>query len=333
MYCLYPEPADFKKWVDAYADDTEVFAAYGDFPVKGMFSSPFRTDRNPSCHLYKAPNGKLFIIDNTTKESFDFIDLVMKMEHLDFMGALDFIIEKFILKISPLEINPQTVEKMKRVKESVKASIKIRAKKWTKKELGIYERYHIGYETLKKYRTIAVQAAWINDNLFYSVPDNKDTVCFAYKLADREYQLYLPYRPKGSKYLSNSQVIMGFDMLPPRGELLIITKSMKDVMVLHEMGYNAIAPIGESSIVPEEILEALIFRFDRIIVFNDFDKTGISSSLYYRIYHSFESVFLTDGKAGTENYGSKDPSDLVLAQGFQKAKETVQALIKTPLIW
>lgn len=51
-----------------------------------------------------------------------------------------------------------------------------------------------------------------------------------------------------------------------KGDILFITKSMKDVMCLHEMGIPAVSPSSESTFLPKDVLEQLKTRFKRIII-------------------------------------------------------------------
>lgn len=54
--------------------------------------------------------------------------------------------------------------------------------------------------------------------------------------------------------------------MPKNGDLLIIQKSMKDVMCLYELGITAIAPNSENLFLSDKQLEAVKNRFKRIIV-------------------------------------------------------------------
>lgn len=58
-------------------------------------------------------------------------------------------------------------------------------------------------------------------------------------------------------------------------KLLIITSSMKDLLVLVEAGFHAIAPQGEGSLIPEDIIEDLKNRYEKIVIMYDKDLAGI----------------------------------------------------------
>src|SRR5690606_12979161 len=79
---------------------------------------------------------------------------------------------------------------------------------------------------------------------------------YSYQIDDK-FKIYRPFSPdKKYKWLSNTRIdnIQGMKQLPERGELLIITSSLKDCMVLRVLGYYAIAPMGEGMIIPEHIM-------------------------------------------------------------------------------
>lgn len=71
-------------------------------------------------------------------------------------------------------------------------------------------------------------------------------------------------------------MIQGIHMLPKTGEYLVLTKSMKDVMVLYELGIPAIAPCSETTFISDSQYRKLKDRFDNLILFYDNDQTGIS---------------------------------------------------------
>ena len=59
-----------------------------------------------------------------------------------------------------------------------------------------------------------------------------------------------------------SSLLHGSSQLKP-ADTLIITKSMKDVMVLHEMGYQAASPMAENVIPSEETMADLIDAYSK----------------------------------------------------------------------
>ena len=102
----------------------------------------------------------------------------------------------------------------------------------------------------------------------------------------------MPQR-KTYRFLSNTgkNFIQGSKQLPDTGDLLVITKSMKDVMALYEFGIPAIAPCSEVLFISKQQLKKLKERFKHIIVMYDNDLPGISNMVKFKkqnpeaIYH------------------------------------------------
>ena len=67
---------------------------------------------------------------------------------------------------------------------------------------------------------------------------------------------------------SNNDVYIGQNVQLPKdgGDLLIIQKSMKDVMCMYELGIIAIAPNSENLFLNDNQLEKVKNKFKRIIV-------------------------------------------------------------------
>ena len=59
-------------------------------------------------------------------------------------------------------------------------------------------------------------------------------------------------------------LIQGAHMLPKTGNVLVITKSLKDVMTLYEYGITAIAPCSENEFLTDVQYEKIKKRFKHI---------------------------------------------------------------------
>lgn len=102
---------------------------------------------------------------------------------------------------------------------------------------------------------------------------------------------------------------------------MIITSSLKDVMVLHKLGYNAIAPQSENSSFPKNLKEDLEKRFDNIVLFFDADDPGVAAARDFCSRTGYRWFTIPD------RYHSKDISDCVTAHGIHR----VQRIIKRRL--
>ncbi len=126
-----------------------------------------------------------------------------------------------------------------------------------------------------------------------------------------------------------SNLLHGSSQLSP-ADTLIITKSMKDVMVLNEMGYQAVSPMAENVIPSEEIIQDLIDAYPKIYIFYDNDgdfnppkgESGKGKQAASKIAGKYKlpMIFLPDG-------GPKDISDYVKAFGIKEAESMIKWLL------
>jgi hypothetical protein len=104
--------------------------------------------------------------------------------------------------------------------------------------------------------------------------------------------------------------VQGYNQLPNKGERLIITSSLKDVMCLNIAGYHSIALQSEMQIPEEKLISELENRFTTIDILydNDFDKVsnpGQTMAAKICDLYGFKNICIPD------KFKSKDPSDLV----------------------
>jgi DNA primase len=79
------------------------------------------------------------------------------------------------------------------------------------------------------------------------------------------------------RFVTSFRGIQGEKQLPKTHEWLIITKSLKDVMLFRRYGIPAIALQGEANVPDNDLIDKFGKRFEKIIMFYDNDKQGILS--------------------------------------------------------
>lgn len=68
-------------------------------------------------------------------------------------------------------------------------------------------------------------------------------------------------------------------MLPKSGlDWIVVTKSLKDVMVLYEYGITAIAPCSENEFLTQAQYDRLKKKYKQIYLFYDNDKPGLHAA-------------------------------------------------------
>jgi len=173
----------------------------------------------------------------------------------------------------------------------------------------------VSKKILLKFAVEPISHFWVNNNRFTC-----KSITYAFKFKNR-YKIYSPYEDK-NKWLSNTNKtdVQGYNQLPDKGERLIITSSLKDVMCLHAAGYYAIAMQSEMQIPSEKLISELNTRFNTIEILydNDFTKEDNPGQLMAKKIsnlYGFRNICLP------QTFESKDPSDLVSrVGGFNELK-------------
>ena len=197
------------------------------------------------------------------------------------------------------------------------ADIAIQHKSWDDKSDCFWGRWGLERETRDKFNTFNVGKFSINGYLC-----NPTTDCYAYKIADR-YKIYQPY-DKEFKWRNNFRPSFVEGLWQIKGsrrkKLLIITKATKECMYYDQhLATDAISAKSESEIVPLELLDILIPKYDRVIAILDNDRAGIAAS------HRYESLGI-EAKLFKD---AKNITDLHEMIGLDKAKEAFNDMLDT----
>lgn len=263
--------------------DEQIFSKYI-CKVEGSITSPFRPDKKKSCGFYKNLTGRLILHDFSTDISWNCFEAVMEKCQLNFGGVLKLINTDLKLglgTLNPMPINTDIeIQTIENTKKEVEITYSI--KPYEKNETEYWADYGVSSDTLLKYGVYCVKTVKFGDNGWRSTKVNP---IFVYTTNDpTKFKLYRPLSLT-SKWLAktNKNVLWGLTQLPPNGKLLVITKSLKDVMVLHEMGIPSICPNSESTHIHHNMLKELRKRFKYIVSFYDYDTAGISAAVKLNI--------------------------------------------------
>jgi len=286
------------------------------------FSSDLRDDRSPT--VYITPyNGKLLYKDfGNAEHVFDCFNYVKYKYNCSFIDALRIIDCDFNLGLCSNISGKQFTMgimgyRQNKVPTFTKeaAIIQKKSRLWNKEDAKFWSKYLVSKKILTKFAVEPISHFWVNSNRFTC-----KSITYAFKFKNR-YKIYSPYEDK-NKWLSNTNKndVQGYNQLPDKGERLIITSSLKDVMCLHAAGYNAIAMQSEMQIPSEKLISELNTRFNKIEILydNDFTKETNPGQLMAKKIcdlYGFRNICLPKG------FESKDPSDLVSrVGGFNELK-------------
>lgn len=284
------------------------------------FCSELRRDNNPTCSIIYL-NGKLLYKDFGNGESHDCFSYVQTRYNLTFIEALKVIDTDFGLNLANKTEYTKSVattygidNQILKEKETVR--IKKKRRSWTKEDLDYWGLFNITLKTLTKFAVEPISHFWINESRFTC-----DSITYVYHL-NGMYKLYSPLK-KENKWFSNtnSQCIQGLQGLQgvKEEQLLIITKSLKDVMCLYELGYKSIALQSETLMPSTELIRKLKLRFHTIVILYDNDYTSDTNpgqTMANKICqeYGFQNIIIPD------HYESKDISDVIKNHGVTVAK-------------
>lgn len=320
------EPKITKEFLLSKNSEETYMATYLGLTVKpGLHVSPLRNDHKPTASFHKNKKGELIFHDFGTGFHENFIGVVMEIHKCKYNEALRIIAEDFHLieKTSDRELTKVKISNVK-LEEKPETQIQIVQRDFTESELKWWENFGVHKETLKKFKVYSCDSVFLNGNYFGS-PTSKSNM-FGYYCGMKQgielWRIYMPQR-KTYRFLSNTgrNFIQGAKQLPNTGDLLIITKSMKDVMTLYELGIPAIAPCSEVLFLSDQQLKKLQSRFKKIVVVYDNDLPGIEGMRRIKKMYPNLNFFWIPRK-----FGAKDTSDFIKKYGVEKTKEYINVL-------
>lgn len=296
----------------------DIYAHYlGQFKVGAIYNSPFRKDKNPSFGIYYSKRTKqLLFKDHGTGDCGNVVKFVSLYTGLtNYNDILSDIVKK--LNITPTT----TLDSSKQYIPSTETIIGVVRQPFTKVDINYWSQFNISEKTLKKFNVNSIKYYLCNGIVKGIYKENNPM--YAYKVYNN-FKIYRPLADKYTKWRNNLSEtdIQGFQQLPAKGDILVITKSLKDVMCLYEMGIPAISPSSESTWIPDSILEQLKKRFKRIFICFDRDVAGVRNLRKISLKTSLKP-FLVHKK-----FNAKDISDAIKLNGFETIKNWIYKELK-----
>lgn len=315
--------------------EEEIMTRYTGHPVvEGYyFCSPWRRDRFPTC-TFKRVRGKLRFTDWADGKSEDAIGVVMRLYNLSYREAVEHIAATFGLSPNTPVTRPREMRAVERKETSHrdKSLIQITRQELTGLDLAYLASYGISPEIAARYGVYSPRIVWLGGRQQYQYRAADPALAYYFGKSREGFERWKIYfytrRHHTVRFMGNTNRIQGWAQLPERASLLIMTKSLKDVMCLSRFGISAIAMQSETMMPYDYIIEELRSRFDRIVSLYDFDRAGITGAMKLRRLYGIEPLFLTNGRFGTPDMGAKDFSDFYKRFG---EKETL-ALLYTAAI-
>lgn len=299
-------------------NELDVYYKYtnSDIQLGRTTRSPFREDRNPSFVFFKSSWGEVIWKDFATGESGDFISFVSKMLGINYYDATNVIYNQYKDFCNIIITNKRDFEQ----KPRIKSIIEVYNRSWNNTyDKDYWGSFSLNCEILNQYNVYPLKEVSINGHRY------KETIkepIYGYYFGDGYWKIYKPLSDKNIKWFSNtnSDIIQGHNNINENGNLLVITKSLKDVMIYKLLGINSIAPQSEHIVLNDNIINDYKSRFNIIITNFDYDSAGIRLTNLYNEKFGFNSM--------TFKRKYKDISDYIKVNGLIKTDKTIKRLLK-----
>jgi len=356
------KPIPFYKKIDIKLqekgiDDLMVYRYYinhsitvGGSPISSPL--PNRIDKRPSFGIYSTRQGDIRFKDLATGVNGNKFEFVKQLFSLSFQEACIKVIEDFNLDIPytkskssrTIERTVSTLPKKEKIKVNrIKLTVAIRC---NSKNIPIYTKQDIVYwkkrkidnvpYRLKRNRTYSARMVYRNGVSFWGYLKNNPIYAYLYKHNGINYwKVYRPLsKDKSMKFYNDMKGITpycidGIWNLPEKGDILIITKSRKDVICLDELGFNVIGIAAEGNTKPiaNEIYNNLLGRFNNIYLLydNDWDKKDnwgqINANKVVNRYERMNNIFIPS------EYKCSDTDELMVKYDKNKVKQIITNLL------
>ena len=291
------------------------FKNYGD-----KFCSELREDRSPTCSIVPW-KGKVIYKDFGSGDSHDCFSYVQAKYGLTFSEAMRVIDTDFGLGLqsgtvikSQIAITYGTQD----VIERRPTKIEKKARQWNVEDKNFWSQFHIPKHLLTKFGVQPIDYFWINEARYRC-----HSLSYVYNINGR-YKVYRPFETEGKWYSNTSKDdIQGWRQLKDNGDIVFLASSLKDVMCLNVLGYEAIALQSEMQMPSAELIKQLSERFGIVAVLydNDFEKeTNPGQTMANKICAEFNLINIIL----PAHYKSKDISDLMKDHGVEVAEKIVK---------
>lgn len=292
-----------------------------EFEVGRAYKSPLREDSNPSFALYYTRQGSIRFKDFNGAQGNCF-DFVMLKTGLTFVESLKLIVQDFNLNLGtntptvfPKEVKPMFKPKIVN-KERL---IQFKPQQWTNVDKKYWTRYGLNSKILKLYNVFSAKFVYLDKKLIQVYSDYNPIYC--YKFNGKRVKVYRPFSNTSGKWLSNvtEDDLQGLEQLDKtKNDLLIITKSLKDVMCLHSLGYQAVAPQSENTRTQYELMRKLVSHYKKVLILFDNDEAGMRGAANLGDYLTSKCIYVPD---------VKDISDYMVKYGRENTLNLLTNLI------
>ena len=316
-----------ENYLRQFVTDEDIFRFYiPQFKYVGEKFNIDENDKNPSAGIFKSVNGSLLYKNHRNGACVNAIQYVMKLHRINYATAIQVIASDLNIP----NVYEVGVDDIKYINSKVEVNtiknpnrmIRVKRKGFNAKELAYWSSYGISEDVLRRYKVSPLSVYWLNGTQY--IP--KEMVfCYHFPVDDDySYKLYFPIN---KRFLSSTTIraVQGYEQLDRSKELLIITKSLKDVMFLSTLGINAVAPQSESCKLSTDIAKDLVENFNCYIWYDN-DRPGLRGALRLANQLGFKKDRIHAIPQRLRKEGVKDPTDMRKIKGHEYTMEYINKL-------
>lgn len=295
-------------------DDYTIYSYYlGPIKIGKLINSPLRSDdKNPSFAIFYSKNNALLFKDHGTGQSGNSLTFIKLYKNIKNRTELEKELLRIVRKTNP---NNNICKNTYNYTNKSEIDIGIVRQPFTKIDKEYWNSFNINISTLIKFNVFSIKYFLCNRVVRGTYKESSPM--YAYKVYGK-FKIYRPLASKYTKWRSNltNRHVQGLAELPVEGgNILIITKSLKDVMCLYEMGFYAISASSETTFIPEDILNDLSKKWKYIFILYDRDETGMKRARNLSKTYNLPAFFVH------KKFKAKDISDAIRNSSFENVKE------------
>ena len=275
-------------------DQEAIFSDYG-IPYQDFeFKNPLREEKHSSCKFYYNKNGELRLVDFTGWFKGNVFDFVMFIEKKNFKDVLFLIYERYVQgKDIPLSVYKKRQSIKKNTFNSYSnTKIDVVFGEFNKVNYKFWKDQGITINTLKTFKVKPPLRVDVNKKIVYKSDFTYKAYMYYFGEVESIHRVKIYFPGMEMKFLTNSREIEGLKQLRFKSDTLVITKSLKDVMLLFEFGIESIAPPSEGFMFSKETIDYLKSKYKKVYVLYDFDYAGVRGMQRLKKEHQIEPILL-----------------------------------------
>lgn len=297
--------------------DEEIMSFYfGEFEYNHWYLSPFRKESTPSFTIDRYKDKLAWRDFGRSKKPQNVWEFIKLKFNISFEEALQKVYKDIVLNKENLSLKTPN----KYISKKKSAGVKIRH--LNKKELEFWEQGKVSQNELKFYNIFSGEL-WNNSRVLAVSQKDSPLFIYVFDRAKKVWQAYKPYATdKEIKFFTNNssgEIQNWANLGLYQSDVLFITKSYKDCIVLNKLGYDAISPFSEHSFLDVWDIDYLKTIYPNIYVFFDNDETGVRNCT--RFTEQFNLNYVNIPTSLKE--GVKDPWDVVVNFDYNILKDII----------